>query len=184
MKNLTSVALLAVVVSSLAFADEAPAAEGSGMHRPGFLLDRAEHSRDMILDLHVTLPYGHFFFGGFGIGVGGVFYIPLVRDGFIPPLNDEFGIDFGADVVLYPGYISGIFSLTVPVTVVWTFHITDTFSAYAKAGIALRVWPGSLYAIYPDPVGAAGINYMLSKSFGLRAEVGYPGIKVGILLTF
>ena len=183
MKNLNRVALLAVVVSSLAFAEEG-ASEGSGMHRPGFLLDRAEHSRDMMLDLHVTLPYGHFFFGGFGIGVGGVFYIPLVKDGFIPPLNDEFGIDFGADVVLYPGYVSGIFSLTIPVTVVWTFHITDTFSAYAKAGIALRIWPGSLYAIYPDPVGAAGINYMLSKSFGLRAEVGYPGIKVGILLTF
>lgn len=185
MKTLTRWSLvLAVVVSSLALAQEAaPAAEGGGMHRSGFLLDRGEHTRPMLLDVHAVIPYGHFFFGGFGIGAGGTFYIPLVKDGFIPPVNDEFGIDFGADVVFYPTY-SAFISLTVPVCVLWTFHITDTFAAYAKVGAALRVWPGSLYAVYPDWVSAVGINWMFSSNMGLRAELGYPGIKVGLLIAF
>jgi hypothetical protein len=189
MKNLLRIGLLSVVISSsLALAEDPPppppAAEegGSGMHREGFLLDRSEHTRPMLLDVHVVIPYGYFFYG-FGIGAGATFYIPLVKDGFIGPVNDEFGIDFGADFIFHIGY-GAFFSVTIPVTAVWTFHITDTFAAYAKAGIALRIWPGSSFPVWPDGVGAVGINWMFSKGMGLRAEVGYPGLKVGLLIAF
>ena len=185
MKTSTRLVLLSlVVVSSLSFADEPAAAEGgSGMRRSGYLLDASSHDRDMKLAIHAVLPYAHFGYGGFPIGVGAVFYIPLVKDGFIPPVNDEFGIDFGADAVFFLGY-SYPFALWIPVSALWTFHITDTFAAYAKVGIALRIWPGYVNAVFPDFTTAVGLNWMFSKGFGLRAELGYPGIKVGILLAF
>ena len=185
MKTTTRFAMvLAVVVSTLAFADEPVVVEeGSGMHRSGFLLDRSEHTRDMKLGIFAVLPYGYFGFGGFPIGIGANFYIPLVKDGFIAPVNDEFGIDFGADVVFFLGYTYPL-ALWIPVSALWTFHITDTFAGYAKVGVALRIWPGYLNAIWPDFTTAVGVNYMFSKSFGLRGEVGYPGIKIGILLAF
>lgn len=185
MKNLARVALLAVVVSSVAFAqDDAPPPEsgGSGMRRSGFLLDASSQQRPMLLGIHAIVPYGYFY-GGFGMGAGATFYIPLVKDGFIPPLNDEFGLDFGADLVFFFGYYAPV-SITIPVSALWTFHITDKFSAYAKVGIALKIHPGWLSPVFPDWVSVLGINYMLSSSFGLRAEVGYPGIKLGILLAF
>lgn len=189
MKNLLRVGLLSVVLaSSFAFAQEgdAPAVEGggSGMRRSGYLLDRSDQERPMLLAIHAVLPYGSFFWGGFGLGVGGTFYIPLVKNGFIPPVNDEFGIDFGADLMFWPGYFAGV-SISIPVSVLWTFHFTDTFAAYAKAGIALRIWPGFTGgALWPDGVGAVGLNWMFSKGMGLRAEVGYPGLKVGLLIAF
>lgn len=188
MKNLLRIGMLSVVLaSSLALADEPAAADsggGSGMRRAGYLLDRSEQARPMLLDVHAVLPYGAFFWGGFGIGVGGTFYIPLVKQGFIPALNDEFGIDFGADLVFYPGYYAAV-GIYVPVSVLWTFHFTDTFAAYAKVGIALRIWPGySLGAVWPDGVGAVGLNWMFAKNMGLRAELGYPGLKVGLLIAF
>ncbi len=177
MKNLTRLALLsAVIASSAAFAQE-------GMHRPGYLLDSAPQERSTRLALFAVLPYGYFGLGGFPIGVGGTFYIPLVKDGFIPPVNDEFGIDFGADIVFFLGYNNPV-ALWIPVSVLWTFHILDNLQVYAKAGIALRIWPGYFNAVWPDFTTAVGLNFMLSKSFGLRAEAGYPGIKLGIVLNF
>ena len=185
MTNLIRLGLLsAVIASSLAFADDEVGSEGgggSGMRRSGYLLDASAQTRPMLLGIHAIIPYGHFY-GGFGIGAGATFYIPLVKDGFIPPVNDEFGIDFGADVVLFFYYAP--FSLTFPVCALWTFHITDKFSAYVKLGIALKIHPGWAYPIFPDFVSVVGINFMLSKGFGLRAEAGYPGVKLGILLAF
>jgi hypothetical protein len=180
MKNLMRLAILSfVLASSLALAQEG----GGGMRRSGYLLDASPQSRDMRLAVYGVLPYGYFGFGGFPIGVGGLFYIPLVKDGFIPPVNDEFGIDFGADVVFFLGY-TNFLAFWIPVSVLWTFHFTDTFSAYAKVGVALRIWPGYINSVFPDFTTAVGLNFMISKGFGLRAEAGYPGIKLGIVLNF
>lgn len=185
MKTSTRLVLLSlVVVSSLSFADEPAAAEGgSGMRRSGYLLDASSQERPMLLGIHAIVPYGYGFFG-FGLGAGATFYIPLVKDGFIPPVNDEFGIDFGADLALFFAYSSAPFSITIPVCALWTFHITDKFSAYAKVGIALRIHPGWSSPVLPDWVSVLGVNYMFSKGFGIRAEGGYPGLKIGILLAF
>ena len=180
MRNLTRLAFLsAVFVSSLALAQEGDG--GGGMRRSGYLLDASPQERDMKLAVHAIVPYGHFY-GGFGIGAGANFYIPLVKDGFIPPVNDEFGIDFGADLVFFFYYAP--FSITLPVCALWTFHITDKFSAYVKLGVSLKIHPGWAFPVYPDFVSMVGLNFMLSKSFGLRAEAGYPGLRLGVLFAF
>ncbi len=183
MRNLTRLAFLSVVAaSSLALAQEGEG--GGGMRRSGYLLDASPQQRDMRLAIFGVLPYGYFGYGGFPVGVGATFYIPLVKDGFIPPLNDEFGIDFGADAFIFFGYGVAPIAFWVPVSVLWTFHFTDKLALYAKAGVALRIWPGFVNAVFPDFTTAVGLNFMLSKGFGLRAEAGYPGIKLGILLNF
>ena len=97
--------------------------------------------------------------------------------------DNEFGIDFGADAIFFAGARNG-FALWVPVSLLWTFHFTDTFAAYVKAGVALRFWPGDPLPIYPDFVGAIGLNWMFARSVGLRVEAGYPGLKVGLLFAF
>ncbi len=182
MKNFVRTALASVLVlstmSTMAFADE-----GDNAHRPGFLLDSSPQSRPMLLSVHGVLPYSRFGAGGFPLGAGVSFYIPIVRDGFIPPVNDEFGIDFGADAFFFAGY-RNFFGLWIPVSVLWTFHFTDTFAAYVKAGVALRFWPGEPAPFYPDFVGAVGLNWMFARSVGLRVELGYPGLKVGLLFAF
>jgi|APLak6261674355_1056100.scaffolds.fasta_scaffold06306_1 hypothetical protein len=187
MKTLIRFALVAAVLatSSIAFAqEEGESSGGSGMRRAGYLLDRSPQERSTMLTVQAVLPYGYFGVGyGFPIGVGALFYIPLVKDGFIPPVNDEFGIDFGADIILHLGYTNP-FDLIIPVSVLWKFHFTDKFAAYVKAGLALRIWPGYLYPVRPDGVGAVGLDWMFSKSIGLRAEVGYPGIKIGLNIAF
>ncbi|MDP2274806.1 MAG: hypothetical protein Q8K32_28950 [Archangium sp.] len=151
-------------------------------HHEGSLLDSSSQSRHVLLSLHGVLPYGHFRYGGFPLGAGASLYIPLLSNGFIPPVNDEFGIDFGADAIFFTGY-RNVFALWVPVSVLWTFHFTHNFSAYVKAGVALRFWPGDSLPVYPDFVGAVGLSWMFSHSVGLRAEAGYPGIKLGLLFA-
>lgn len=179
MKNLARCAVLSIfVLSSLALAQE----EGRG-HRPGYLLDDSPQSRPVRLSVHGVLPYSHFGYGGFPLGVGVSLYLPLVHDGFIRPVNDEFGLDFGADTVFFTGYRNP-FGLWIPVSVLWTFHFTDTFAAYVKAGVALRFWPGDSLPFYPDFVGAVGLNWMFARNVGLRVEAGYPGLKVGVLFAF
>lgn len=185
MRNLTRLAFLSfVLASSLALAQEGSdeGGGGSGMRRQGYLLDRSPQQRDMRLAVFGVIPYGYLGYA-FPLGAGATVYLPLVKDGFIPPVNDEFGIDFGADLVFFFGYTNPI-AFWIPVSVLWTFHFTDTFSLYAKAGVALRIWPGFISAVFPDFTTAVGLNFMLSKGFGLRAEAGYPGIKLGVLFNF
>ena len=184
MKLLARTALVSVLlVSALAFADEDDRDRGEyDRHRQGFLLDSSPQSRPLLLSMHGVLPYHYFGYGGFPIGVGASLYLPILNNGFIPPVNDEFGLDFGADAFFFAGAPNG-FGLWIPVSVLWTFHFSPSFSAYVKAGVALRFWPGDRYPLYPDFVGALGLSWMFSHSVGLRVEAGYPGLKLGLLFA-
>ncbi len=182
------VLVMAVSVSSMALAQDdegaPPESGGNAFKRSGALLDRTTYgSRPMMLSIHGLLPYGHFGFGGFPIGAGAALYIPLVANGFIPPLNDEFGLDLGIDAVGYFGYVNP-FALYIPVGVMWKFHLLQQLEVYVKAGFMPRLWFGHASFFWPDFYTAVGANWMLSKSFGLKLEVGYPGVRFGIVLAF
>jgi hypothetical protein len=159
---------------------------------PGALLDASEQERPQMLSFFAGLPYGYLFYG-FPIAVGARYYIPILKNGFIPPVNDEFGIEFGADFSFFLGRQSFLPFLGLPVEVLWRFHFTENFDAYAKLGLALRFGFGSYYngfntvsgvGVDIDPVSAVGLVYKLSSNIALRAEVGYPWIKVGIGILF
>lgn len=107
-----------------------------------------------------------------GAGVGGLFSFPLLRDGFIPSLNDSFHLEFGAftTVGFYEfGQDAVWFSPVAGAR--WDFHIVEPFTAF----VALRSGPalglnrvGS--TLYLD--GVVGGFWRFSKPVALRFEIG------------
>ena len=187
---LMAVALLATPV----LADDAPAAgsdtptEGT-WRRSGALLDRSPQRRSQMLSIFLGLPYGYFYYG-FPFGVSGRYLIPILHDGFLPSVNDSFSIEFGLDL---SGAVGTRFYpiLGIPVEVMWQFHFTQKFSAYAKVGVVLEINfvpyvcnVGSVYcrggAVSASPIGNLGLMYKFSDKVSFRAEVGYPWVKVGL----
>lgn len=188
MKLISKLALVAALsFSSFAFAQEEGTADtgGSGIRAQGALLDASEKTeRPMILSIHGYFPYHSFYGGYFPIGGGASFYIPLVKNGFIGKLNDEFGIDFGVDAIVrinspWP------FSLHIPVGVQWKFHILSNLEVYAKLGLQADIWFGYTAGYLPVwPVGMVGAHYFFSKGFGLKLEAGSTGVRFGVALAF
>ena len=158
---------------------------GSSLRQPDALFDTAlGKKRPMMASVFVGLPYGEFYYG-FGVGFAGRFYIPIVPDGFIPQINDEFGLEFGVDITPTFGTYSYVF-LDIPVQVMLDVHIIPNFDAYAKVGICPTIYLGHDTGFYASSIfaGAVGLRYKLGSSFYLRAEVGYPMAMVGIGFGF
>lgn len=188
MKLISKLALVAALsFSSFAFAQEEGTADtgGSGIRAQGALMDASEQTdRQMLLSIHGYLPYHSFGIGYFPIGGGASFYIPLVKNGFISKLNDEFGIDFGVDAIARLGSAYP-FSLHIPVGVQWKFHILSNLEVYAKLGLQADIWfgfPGPYLPVWP--VGMVGAHYFFSKGFGLKLEAGSTGVRFGVVLGF
>lgn len=165
---------------------DAPSASGTSLTRqPGGLFDTAAgKKRDTLLSVFAGLPYGYYSYG-FGFGIGARFYLPLVGDGFIPQINDEFGLEFGADLSPSFGTYSYFF-VDIPVQVLLDVHVTPQFDAYVKLGICPTLYFGHDTGFYAGSLfaGAVGIRYKLGSSFYLRAEAGYPMFMVGIGFAF
>jgi hypothetical protein len=190
---LLSLPVLLVLTSSFVQAQTPPPPPppsdegGSTFRHQGALLDRSPQHRDQQLSVFLGLPSSIWYYG-FGLGVGARYYIPILHDGFIPAVNDEFGIEFGADFTGAFGYGYFLPIVDIPVEVMWNFHFTQNFSAYAKVGIAFELqFYGSNYYLgrnnlyfTVNPVTAVGLFYKFSNTLSLRAEVGYPWIKVGL----
>lgn len=165
---------------------------GSVWRRSGALLDRSPQERDNMISIFVGLPYRGY---GFGPGVGGRFLLPIVKDGFISALNDEIALEFGADLSFLFGYTGfrGTVLLSpvlgIPVEALWNFHLTNKFAVYAKVGLVLELGfanyygylgyaPGFGVALWP--IGGVGLMFKVSDKIVLRAEAGYPWLKIGI----
>ena len=191
MRRFTKLVLVAVTLMAtpVLAEDEKPVESGdSGYRQRGALLDRSPQRRSQMLSIFLGLPYGYFYYG-FPFGLGGRYLIPILHDGFIPALNDEFSIEFGADLsgavgnrVFYP-------TLGIPVEVMWNFHFTQKFAAYVKAGVVLEInfvsyvcTVGTLCrgVVSASPIGNIGLMYKFSDKISFRAEAGYPWIKVGL----
>jgi hypothetical protein len=155
------------------------------------LLDRSEHYRPQMLSFFVGTPYYYYGYrGAFPVGFGLRYYIPILRDGFVPRANDEFGIEFGGDFALY-NYdgAPAFYGLSIPVEVLWDFHLMPRFDAYLKLGAAFSVGIGNYAPYVPAPFGvypvsAVGLRFHVASWFYLRAEVGYPWAKVGFAFAF
>jgi len=194
-------ALLVALFASLsvpAFAEE-PAAStsqtaaetGNAFKQPGGMFDASEQPRPFLIGAFLEFPYGYWY-GGFPLAVGGRFYIPLVKQGFVPNLNDEFGLDVGVDLALLFTYWGVGFLIDIPVEAMWKLNLTSKFSAYAKLGVGLGIRLGNYlgycgygfgcWPVTPTFYGSVGAIYKLADGLWLRGELGYPGIKIG--LTF
>ncbi len=182
---------LALVATPVLADDAAPSGSDtpteSTWRRSGALLDRSPQHRSQMLSIFLGLPYGYFYYG-FPFGIGGRYLIPILHDGFLPSVNDSFSIEFGADL---SGAVGTRFYpiLGIPVEVMWQFHFTSKFSAYAKVGVVLEfnfvpyVCSGTIACrgfVSASPIGNLGLVYKFTEKVSFRAEVGYPWIKVGL----
>lgn len=185
---------LAVVLSAtmlFASADTVRAEEG-------IIKDASVHDvRPTKLDFTGSLG----FIGDRDIGLAGWYSFPIVKDGFIPPLNDSFNLEFGAAVEYawsnygYFGYHCdyNYYGVTPMGGVRWDFYLTKAWTVFAKAkaGIGYRVLkedcPGfddsgrGGTTFVPD--GGAGAFWNFSEGMGMRFEVGYRGGSVGLSIN-
>ncbi|PTL82414.1 hypothetical protein DAT35_16490 [Vitiosangium sp. GDMCC 1.1324] len=186
--------LVAVVFLAVLMPEQARAqGDSNSMSSPGGLKDAGTHERSPMLSFFGLLPWGY----GTGIGVAGRYTLPILKDGFIPPLNDSVELEFGGDV-WFGGQNFGLgrdysyVGLAIPVEGRWTFHFTPKFSAYGKASVGwyFNFWSnnvddiaGASYGGFYANVGA-GVLYDINGTIALRGEVGATGLKAGVGFSF
>jgi hypothetical protein len=182
-------ALTLAVGLALVAPQMAAAQEGGGVHASGGLMDGSPQTRPLMLSFFTGIHYGYYVGSGFPLTLGGRFYIPLVHDGFIPPLNDEFGLEFGLDIdftFLSSNVRNDTLALGfgIPIDVMWDFHISPNFDAYAKLGTVFGTYFGYYGNFWFRVREAVGLRLKITEGLYFRAEVGYPSIIAGLGLSF
>lgn len=155
----------------------------------GGIKDISLHTRPQMISVFTGLHYGHFAGYGFPLLIGGRYSIPIVPDGFIPSLNDEFGLEFGLDfnfTFLSSTYADSVLvGFGIPADAYWDFHISDKFDAYAKLGFVFGTVFNSGYdGFWWTFRTAVGMRLKLNEAMYFRVEVGYPAIMAGLGFAF
>lgn len=164
---------------------------GGGLHDTGGLFDSADQSRKHMISLMAIIP--EWYDGVFGVGGGLRYSLPIIANGFIPKLNDEFGLEFGADLYLAPNYLSdSVVGIAGAVGARYAFHLTPKIETYARvsfgiqwrnytSGIGNSRWQGFNLFYWDAGLGA---NWHFTDMWALRAEVSYSGFRIGIGFAF
>jgi hypothetical protein len=156
----------------------------SSQGEPGSITDTRVHTREADITAFFWLPWAYY-----SIGIGGQlrFEIPIVPDGFIPAVNDEFTLEpsFGiaAGCLSCSGYT--VIEFAPAVYVNWRFHFSKEFNAYGGLGLGVNIgsYSSSVYGstavnAYIDP--CVGLTYQFpSSDFAFRAQLGREGLMAG-----
>ena len=153
------------------------------------------------LNLGLFDPPGYGAGSGLGLGFRGS--IELVKNGFIPKLNNPVAIGFGVDYLRYDGWqgprgacqqfvtapsgvpvcvrtsrdIDHASYFFLPVVLQWNFWLHRNWSVFGEPGLALYFQDGQLEL---DPfVFYAGGRYHLTDRVTLTLRVGYPTFSFG-----
>lgn len=194
--NTRLIAALIAAAVTLASAQGAQA-QGAGTTRdPGGIRDTRPQPRPQDLSVMLFVPWWY----GVGVGVMGRYEIPIVPDGFIPAINDQFslepafGIDYRrqwdsyyvdrrGDVLRARREHGNRLALTPALYAMWSFHITPKFRPYASIGLGATIaltddaWAGSPHDFFFDT--AVGMFFRFSQAAAFRAELGAGGPKIG-----
>jgi len=195
-------AVMTASQSASAQRGEFPEAEREPAPRRGFhetvrenITDSSPHLRPQLISVLTGFHYGNFSTDGVPFFVGARYYHPILHDGFIPKVNDEFGIEGGADLIFnflddFHSDVSGDsiqIALGIPVTALWAFHFTPSFDAYAKAGFTFgfksKVWDSD-NVVWANVVSQVGVRFRLNNALYLRGEVGWPAVAAGLGFAF
>lgn len=156
------------------------------------------------IEPHGLVGFG-FRYGGAGIGLGGRFSINIVKNGFIPSINNSVAVTFGADFMHYGGCYNGINDvngfncsanyLLFPVALQWNFYVASHWSVFGEPGIV------PFYGFYDDfcgngpnqirgcdnpshfsvaPALYVGGRYHFNEHMALTMRIGYPDFSVGV----
>ena len=142
-------------------------------------------------------PPGYASGTGFGLGFRGA--IPLLRNGFVPSINNSVAIGFGMDFARYGrgdyctdgGILPNcnrvrndhFYEIYIPVVLQWNFFLSRNWSVFGEPGIALNyhAWSGGPRALDVDPfVFFIGGRYHFSDRMTLTMRIGYPAFSVGV----
>jgi hypothetical protein len=160
------------------------------------------HARySLELEPHLFIQHHRSWFGddeGFGPGVR--FSIPLVHNGPIPTINNNFGISVGLDWAMFND-CDGRFTdddcdvdhVWIPVVFQWNFFFTRVVSVFGEVGPAIVYRSISLDGGCPsfggdcddddlelfEPVFWGGGRFLFSDSVGLVVRLGTPAVTVG-----
>jgi len=115
--------------------------------------------------------------GRFGAGFRGT--VVIVRDGFIPKINDSVGITFGGD--FFFGKESTLF---LPVAMQWNFWLTPSWSVFGEPGIGLAAKKLEFKKDVLHPILMAGARFHFTERVALTLRAGYPAVSVGVSFLF
>jgi hypothetical protein len=157
---------------------------------PNSITDASVHTRQTDLSLLLWLPYYY----GYGIGVEGRFEFPVVPDGFIPSINDEFSLEPSLGIASTRYSVSGgavsIVNFAPALYGNWSFNFSTPFRAYVALGLGYNFasyppgnYPGYGPAYFYWDLGL-GIFYKFNRDVGFRAEIGSQGLKAGVAFYF
>ncbi len=177
------------LVAALAVA-AIPAFASTNAWADGTIKQPGEHP-DYHVDIepHGVLGLGWWDLGTWGVGFGGGarFSIPLCKNCFIPKINNNVAISFGADFVSYPFVNNANFVLTdlyLPVAMQWNFFIHKKWSIAGEVGFSPVIGVFYDYAqycggpgchnwwIYPDAGFVA--RYHFNDRVALTMRIGFP----------
>lgn len=179
-----------------------PAQAQSTIKNPGqrtsYVFEAEPHLAFGLLD-----PPGYGAGDGWGAGFRGT--IELLKNGFIPKLNNSVGIGFGLDYVRYDGWggprgyceerVSGpagapicrrissggygdVNYFYVPVVMQWNFWLHRQWSVFGEPGVALYVADGHVKF---DPfVLYVGGRFHITDRVALTLRLGYPTFSFGV----
>ncbi len=139
---------------------------------------------------------------GVGLATGVRLGIPLLKNGFVPTLNNAVYLSVGADFyfiryrrccgvdndrVYGPGF-------GFPVALHWEFYFTEKLSAFAEVGANIFIGPWVFddaaddlrFGHYPGAwiLFAVGGKFWINDNFALQVRLGTPYAAFGISLAF
>jgi hypothetical protein len=187
-------AVVLVVAAALSSVGGAEARADDTIRRPGeHLTYYAE------IEPHLSFAWGDWtsnLGGDPGYGAGGRFSFPIVKNGFIPNINNSVAIGVGADFLHFGCGVQGVTctlnSLSFPVVLQWSFYVSRQWSVFGEPGLFLYHQFYTAGAACPGPACPSvsqtsilpalfvGARYPLNERISLTMRVGYPTLNIGV----
>lgn len=191
-------ALLAVAVLA------APAAAEAQIKRPG-----AAPRYDVELEPHLLMQWANRAWGRNGLGIGGRASIPVIANGPIKTINNNFAVGFGLDWAHFSGCNWGwrrgawwdrrldprwadcrANNIWLPAVAQWNFFLTERISVFPELGLGIQhIWwrfcdPGGFCDRFSDTrldlMFFAGGRFLITDSVGITVRLGTPYISAGV----
>jgi hypothetical protein len=160
------------------------------------------------IEPHFVLQWDNTYWADDGIGLGARVNIPIIKNGPIPKINNNFAIGVGLDYVHFGGDCYGYFvrgnlagpgwdcsgnQFHIPVVAQWNFFFTPVIGLFGEAGFAIRhasydvgcvnnngTFCGSRNDTDLEGVFAVGPRFTVGDTISIVLRVGYPYFSAGV----
>jgi hypothetical protein len=132
--------------------------------------------------------YGGFdYYGFFGIGGGARFSVPICKNCFIPKINNNVAISFGADLAIFPFYNTATANyaptfLYLPIAMQWNFFLSQKWSIGPAIGFSpvvgvfydYNACGGGCRNWFFAPLFEVAARYHFTDRVTLTMRLGFP----------